>query len=64
MNFLCDVHIPYKLVKYLQKNNCICFHVNQVFQDPKTKDRTISDYADSNDFIVITKDSDYKESHF
>ena len=63
MKFICDVHIPYKLVNYLRGKDCACFHVNAVFSDPRTADRDIAKHADENDLIVITKDEDFKDSY-
>ena len=61
MRFLCDVHILYKLVSFLQNKNCQAYHVNDVLSD-KAEDFEIADYADENDCIVITKDEDFKNS--
>ncbi len=63
MKFLCDVHIPYKLVQYLRDKGGEAYHINHVFNDPCTKDSTICKYADDNGLIVITKDTDFKESY-
>lgn len=62
MNFLCDVHISYKIVNYLTNKGCSAAHINHLFRDSSISDIDISDYADLHDFIVITKDKDYKES--
>ena len=62
MNFICDVHISYKIVNYLTKKGCYAAHINHLFIDSSTPDMEISDYADLHDCIVITKDRDYKES--
>jgi predicted nuclease of predicted toxin-antitoxin system len=61
MRFLCDVHIRYKLVAFLQKKNCNAYHVNDILSD-KAQDFEIATYADENDCIVITKDEDFKNS--
>lgn len=63
MKFLCDVHIPYKLITLLKEKGCEALHINAIFSDPKTSDATIIQYADNNNFIVITKDADFKESY-
>lgn len=62
MKFLCDVHIPYKLLKYLKHQGCEAFHVNQLFSDPRTSDNNITRYADEHDLIIITKDIDFEKS--
>jgi predicted nuclease of predicted toxin-antitoxin system len=63
MKFLCDVHISYKLVGYLNKRDCESYHVNAIFSNPKTKDTEIARYADDNSFIVVTKDLDFRDSY-
>ena len=62
MNFLCDVHIPIKLVKYLINANHKALHVNQMPDKWFTTDAAICNFADSNDLIVITKDEDFRNS--
>ena len=64
MKFLCDVHIPYKLVKYLEKKGFESIHINKILNGSKTKDEDICNYADENDFIIITKDSDFRDRFF
>ncbi len=59
MNFLCDVHIPYKLKKFLQEQGFVAEHINRILQGDKTDDFTICRYCDENDIIFITKDSDF-----
>jgi predicted nuclease of predicted toxin-antitoxin system len=63
MKFLCDVHISFKLVKYLEKKGFECIHVNNILDKWFTKDSDISKFADLNDYIIITKDQDFKNSH-
>lgn len=65
MNFLIDVHLSVGLSKFLNKQpHCNAIHVNQILQKWNTSDADICNYADKNDFIVITKDYDFKDSHF
>ena len=64
MRFLCDVHISHKIVKYLYSLGFETFHVNQILDRWSTKDNDICNYADTNDLIVITKDQDFRDSHF
>lgn len=64
MKFICDAHISEKLVKFLEKNNCEAIHVKNILSGLRTRDEIISAHADENDFIVITKDSDFSDSHF
>jgi len=64
MRFLCDVHISYKIVNYLSACGFETIHVNTILNKWHTLDKDICSYADNNDFIVITKDSDFRDSFF
>jgi predicted nuclease of predicted toxin-antitoxin system len=64
MRFLCDVHISYKIVNYLNSCGYETIHVNTILNKWHTKDKDICKYADSNDFILISKDSDFRDSFF
>jgi predicted nuclease of predicted toxin-antitoxin system len=39
-------------------------HVNSILDKWYTTDQAICSYADSHDFIVVSKDKDFKNSHF
>jgi predicted nuclease of predicted toxin-antitoxin system len=62
MKFLCDVHISYKIVKYLRSLEFEAIHVNEILDKWHTKDSDICTYADDNDLIVFTKDVDFRNS--
>lgn len=64
MKFLCDVHISYKITNHLKSLGFETIHVNEILNKWYTKDKDICNYADSNDLIVITKDSDFRDSFF
>jgi len=65
MDFLIDVHLPISLSKFLNKQpNCASTHINQVLQKWHTTDSAICKYADEHDLVVVTKDGDFKNSHF
>ncbi len=64
MKFLCDVHISYKLSGYLKTLGFEAVHVNEILNGSETKDSEICAYADREDFIVISKDSDFRDSFF
>lgn len=60
-----DVHLPISLSKFLDsQTGCTAIHVNQILQKWHTKDAEICKYADENLLVVITKDQDFKNSHF
>jgi len=65
MIFLVDVHLPISLSKFLNsRDECSSLHINQILQKWNTSDADICKYADENNLIVVTKDSDFKNSHF
>lgn len=64
MKFLCDVHISYKLVNALLNLGFECVHVNNILDKWYSKDAAIAKYADDNNFIIITKDADFRNSYF
>jgi len=64
MKFLCDVHISFKIQKLLVSLGFEAIHVNDILDKWYTSDKDICSYADLNDMIVITKDSDFRDSFF
>ncbi|SHJ42310.1 Predicted nuclease, contains PIN domain, potential toxin-antitoxin system component [Tangfeifania diversioriginum] len=64
MKFLCDVHISYKLVRHLTSRGYETIHVNDILDKWLTSDKQICEYADQKDFIVISKDSDFRNSFY
>jgi len=64
MKFLCDVHISFKLVRHLRSLGYDVFHVNEILDTWFSSDSLISKFADDNDLIVITKDSDFRNSFY
>lgn len=64
MKFLCDVHISYKLVRFLKTRGIEAIHVNDLPDKWFSKDDFISSFADAGGFVVISKDADFKNSHF
>ena len=63
MKFICDVHMPIRLSKFLGTHAVESIHINQVLNGSSTSDQRISEYADQNDYIVITKDTDFRNSY-
>lgn len=64
MKFLCDVHIGMKLCNRLNSLGHYALHVNQMPDKWHTTDKDICQFADANDFVVITKDADFRNSFF
>jgi predicted nuclease of predicted toxin-antitoxin system len=64
MQFICDVHISFKIVKFSVSKGYSAAHVNDLPDKWFTKDEDISEYADANNLIRITKDADFRNSYF
>lgn len=64
MNFICDVHLPYRLVNFLKKRGYEATHVNNILEGSNSKDIDIAKYADANKQTVLTKDEDFENLHF
>lgn len=64
MKFLCDVHISYKLVNHLNSLGFEAIHVNQILDKWLTSDKKICDFADKENYIVISKDADFRNSFY
>lgn len=62
MRFLCDVHIPISLSKQLSQAGHESTHVNRLPNRWHTSDKEIARLADQEDRILITKDSDFRDS--
>jgi predicted nuclease of predicted toxin-antitoxin system len=64
MKVLCDVHLPYRLVNQLRQRGVDATHVNRILDGSESKDAAVAAFADANGMILITKDSDFRDSHF
>jgi len=62
MKFLLDVHLPMSLKFFLIWKGFEAIHVKDILDGIHTSDKEISKYADENDMVLITKDSDFKNS--
>lgn len=63
MKFLVDVQLPPKLCEILKSVGLDSMHVDSLPKGDETSDKDISLFANENDFIVITKDTDFYHSH-
>jgi predicted nuclease of predicted toxin-antitoxin system len=62
VNILCDVHISFKVLNFLRDQGLNVKHVNELPDKWNTKDSVISRFCDENDFVILTKDKDFKDS--
>lgn len=63
MKILCDVHLPIKLVEFFGSCGIEALHGSKILDGWYTKDIDFCKYADENDFVFVTKDSDFRDSH-
>lgn len=63
MKFLIDANLPYKLAESLKKNGFDVVHTDDFPHKERTKDSDIRDASLEQNLIVITKDTDFLDSH-
>jgi len=63
MKALCDVHMSMRLVKFLAANGIDALHANLLPDKSGTTDAELSKYADQHDYVVFTKDEDFRNSY-
>lgn len=64
MRVLCDVHIPFRLVNRLREMGIEATHVNRVLDGSVTTDAAICTFVDQSGMLLITKDGDFRDSHY
>ena len=62
MKFLWDVHVSYKLAHRISDLGYEGIHVSSILDKWFTKDDVIATFVDQNDYILISKDVDFKNS--
>ncbi|GAB4243192.1 MAG: hypothetical protein Tsb0034_20970 [Ekhidna sp.] len=63
MRLLIDAQLPYKLCEILQDLGLEAIHVIELENGDESTDQEIIDYADKNEWIVLSKDVDFYHSH-
>jgi predicted nuclease of predicted toxin-antitoxin system len=63
MTFFVDAHLPRKLVGLLQQLGSDAVHTLDLPEKNASSDQTIVEFADKNNLVVMTKDSDFVDSH-
>jgi predicted nuclease of predicted toxin-antitoxin system len=63
MKFLVDAQLPVKLCEILQSVGLEAAHADSLPNGDESSDRDIAVFADEQDLIVVTKDSDFYHSH-
>lgn len=63
MSLLIDAQLPHKLCEILLDLGLDSIHVIELENGDESTDLEIIEYADRNELIVITKDTDFYHSH-
>lgn len=63
MKVLCDVHLSLRLVKFLTAQGVPAVHANHLANKSESTDAEIVAFADNNDYVVFTKDEDFRTSY-
>ena len=63
MKFVVDAQLPPLLCEILEIAGFYAIHVDSLPKRDETSDMEIATFADTNELIVITKDSDFYFSH-
>lgn len=64
MKFLIDAQLPRRLVAQLRQTGLEAIHTLDLPDGNRTTDRTINELSIKEQYIVVTKDSDFVESFF
>ena len=63
MKFLIDAHLPRKLCALLQELGCEAYHTMDLPTGNASTDLEITLFADTNNLVIMTKDSDFVDAH-
>jgi len=63
MKLIVDKPLPAKLCEIMNQLGLESMHVNELTNGDETSDAEITNFADSESFIVVTKDFDFYHSH-
>lgn len=64
MKFLVDAHLPARLARLLNERGYDTIHTSELPQANRTPDAEISAVADAEGRAVVSKDRDFRYSHF
>jgi predicted nuclease of predicted toxin-antitoxin system len=63
LKFLIDAQLPKRAVRWLTNAGCDALHTLTLPNGNRTVDANITDIADEQSRIVVTKDADFVDSH-
>jgi len=62
MKVIVDTQLPTKLCEIIDQLGIDAMHVDELSKGDETSDQEITEYADSNDLFIVTKDADFYHS--
>ncbi|MBO9521745.1 MAG: DUF5615 family PIN-like protein [Nocardioidaceae bacterium] len=63
MKFLVDAQLPARVAAFLAEAGHDAIHTSELPRGNRTTDREIAELADAEGRVVVTKDSDFRDSH-
>jgi predicted nuclease of predicted toxin-antitoxin system len=63
VRFLIDAQLPSRLADFLSSAGHDVVHTNSLPAGNRSSDRQVAEAADADDRVVVTKDSDFRNSH-
>lgn len=63
MKFLIDAQLPKRIVTWLVKAGCDAIHTLELAAGNRSTDKQILDVAERDQRVLVTKDSDFVDSH-
>jgi predicted nuclease of predicted toxin-antitoxin system len=63
MELLVDAQLPQRMTDWFQSHGCNALHTLSLPEGNRSSDAAISNIADENIAILVTKDSDFVDSH-
>lgn len=63
MKFLVDAQLPRRAVAWFTAAGCHAVHTADLQNGNRTKDGHVAAWADQHGMVVVTKDSDFVDSH-
>jgi len=63
MRFLIDANLSYKLARVLQSKGFEILHTDDLPNKERTTDNELRKLSVNQDYVVVTKDSDFLDSH-
>jgi predicted nuclease of predicted toxin-antitoxin system len=63
VKFLIDAQLPARLARWFTAQGYDCIHTTELPNGNRTTDQQITEVADVDDRVVVTKDRDFRDGH-